>query len=300
MEKIFNVDDLILKLILYKDLAKTLRDTLFIRTTDRIFVQAAKKNLTAEKLANSSYSTVEYIIDVYKDLLQNKDLLNWIITELEKKLKYKIKFDTRQIDDLARSIYTDIDRKDTLRYLMNKRNFKSIQEEIDKFSQAGNVFFNLDDIDLEIDEALDINSSPLHDISLSEGIPIIYINGNVIIGANLANRQYHYMLFKKYCETPSLHKFDIIKKTDEEWKELIKNVSREEIFDLMCEYECTTAIQPKGQKAILILVAFDNLHEAVQAFKTQISNCGKIFACNDSGTQLTRKAKFKRLMKKIG
>lgn len=300
MEKIFNVDDLISKLILYKDLAKTLRDTLFIDITDRIFVQAAKKNLSAEELANSSYSTVEYIIDAYKDLLQNKDLLNWIITELEKKLKYKIKFDKRQIDDLARSIYTDIDRKDTLQFLVNKRNFKFIQEEIDELSQAGNVFFNLDDIDLEIDEALDINSSPLHDISLSEGVPIIYVNGNAIIGANLANRQYHYMLFKKYCETPSLHKFDIIKKTNEEWKELVKDKSGEEILNLMHQYKCTVAIRPKDQKAILILTTHGNLHEAVQAFKTQISNCGKIFACNDSWTQLTRKAKFKRLMKKIG
>ena len=68
----------------------------------------------------------------------------------------------------------------------------------------------------------------------------------------------------------------------------------------MHQYKCTVAIRPKDQKAILILLAFDNLYEAVQAFKTQISNCGKIFACNNSGTQLTRKAKFKRLMKKIG
>lgn len=300
MEKNFSVGDLISKLLLYKDLVEFLQDILFAQTTDRLFMRAAKEHLYAYELVNSTNS--RSIINIYKDLLQNTDLLNWLITELEKKLKYKIKFDKRQIDDLARSIYQNIDGKNTLNFIIDKRNYEYIWKGIDTLSQraGSNAFFNLDDIDLEIGESMDINDSSLRNISTFKGIPIIYVNGNVITSTNFENREYYYMQFKKYCEIPSLHQFDIIKKADEEWKELVKDKSKEEILSLMHQYKCTVAIQPKDQKAILILTAYDNLYEAVRAFKAQISNCGKIFACNDSGTQLTRKAKFNRLMKKIG
>ena len=168
------------------------------------------------------------------------------------------------------------------------------------------IAFSLDKLNLEIDESIILNAVMFHDITLNKSIPIIYVNGNVIADfttpVNGNERVYHSVLFKQYCEDMSLHKNDRIKKTKEEWGNLTKNLEPDnmKLSQIMNDYKCVRAVQPINGKAVAIIISFGNAKEAAKAFQAQLPNCGNVFAFDDSGAQLTRKAKFKRLMKKIG
>lgn len=82
-------------------------------------------------------------------------------------------------------------------------------------------------------------------------VPILYINGNFLKGDNALYadattayenvRQYHMHLAQQYYNDMSLHKYDIIEKTSEEWKaeninhilgigSLLKNVPLAKVF----------------------------------------------------------------------
>ena len=80
---------------------------------------------------------------------------------------------------------------------------------------------------LKIGESLPFSESLLHSLSHSNDfIPIIYVNGNVISSQDFSTnrvsptngRLYHAFLVDEYLENMSLHKNDIIKQTEEEWR----------------------------------------------------------------------------------
>lgn len=164
----------------------------------------------------------------------------------------------------------------------------------------------LDKINIATDESIPINDRLFHELTHSDKyIPIIYINENVIVGQavnDIANgRIHHSSLFKVYCKDMSLHKSDKIKKSPEEWSNIVKGVSSysQEMNAIMRQYQCVRAVQSVTSTAVAIIIAFNNISEAANAFKNQLANCDKVFACNDSWTELTKEAKLKRLMHKI-
>lgn len=195
-------------------------------------------------------------------------------------------------------------------YLLNKYNDIIMNYFIDNsdFIQAdinAHSASELDKIDIKKGESIPINGALFHELTHSDKyIPIIYVNGNVITGQivhDIKNgRIHHSSLFKAYCKDMQLHKFDKIKKSKEEWSNLVKDISSysEEMSLLMDKYQCVRAVQSVNGTAVAIIAAYHNVKEAADAFKNQLANCNKVFACNDSWTEL-KEAKIKRLMIKI-
>lgn len=253
----------------------------------------------------SSTAIINYI-NSYKS-----DIISYIQERLENKY-LGIIFSNYVIEDsLPFPLLEKIDKNETrklaeflLSVIYNNNNKTQIIEERMEERQK-NTAPNLDKLNLEIGESIILNGIMFHNITFDKSIPIIYVNGNVIADfttpTNGNNRVHHSVLFKQYCEDYSLHKNDQIKKTQEEWENLTKDLEPDTIklHQIMNDYKCVRAIQPTNGKAVAIIISFDNTKEAAKAFQAQLPNCGNVFAFDESMTFLERKARLNRLMKKV-
>lgn len=253
----------------------------------------------------SSTAIINYI-NSYKS-----DIISYIQKRLENKY-LGIIFSNYVIEDsLPFPLLEKIDKNETrklaeflLSVIYNNNNKTQIIEERMEERQK-NTAPNLDKLNLEIGESIILNGIMFHNITFDKSIPIIYVNGNVIADfttpTNGNNRVHHSVLFKQYCEDYSLHKNDQIKKTQEEWENLTKDLEPDTIklHQIMNDYKCVRAVQPTNGKAVAIIISFDNAKEAAKAFQAQLPNCGNVFAFDESMTFLERKARLNRLMKKV-
>lgn len=273
---------------------------------------------TATQAAQNKISANEQIIQ----FINNEELIKFCSHELHKCYNRHInglfidiinnaKIKHRQYPLFLRGELTDNEFNKIAQFLYNKYKEELINYLIDNIDALqtdinSHTASELDNINITTGESISINGNLFHELTHSDKyIPIIYINGNVIAGEAIRDidggRIHHSSLFKAYCEDMSLHKFDKIKKSPKEWADLIKGISTfsQAMSRLMEQYKCVWAVQSITGTAVAIIVAYNNIAEAADAFKNQLLNCDKVFACNDSWTELTKEAKLKRLMKKV-
>ena len=271
-----------------------------------IITRAAKNNLSADEQISSLINSDELINFCSFELQEYYNMKEFFIYIVNKEkinnnyypLLLRGKLSNTEFVKLAQYLY-DKYNEILINYLIDNIDF--LQGDINAHQAS-----ELDKIDMSTGESIPINGELFHELTHSDKyIPIIYINGNVVVGEAVNDsdngRIHHSSLFKAYCKDMSLHKFDKIKKSEYEWKDLIKGISiySHEISILMEKYKCVRAVQSVTGTAVAIIVAYNNVSEAANAFKNQLSNCDKVFACNDSWTELTKEAKLKRLMKKV-
>lgn len=181
------------------------------------------------------------------------------------------------------------------KYLMNPENLKVITNNVlnkKRIQSKINAYtIDLDTIQLEIGESMPLSSDLLHTLSHTEEyVPIIYVNGNIIVGKNTSSiadsRQRHIHLFDEYLHNMDLHANDIVEKTPEEWAKI------EATDENMLTYQCNRAVQKANQpsSAIAIFADCGNAAEAAAALSNKF-HC-RVFLTSDDMLEIIRKAKL--------
>lgn len=158
-----------------------------------------------------------------------------------------------------------------------------------------NKYTNINDINIEIGESVSLHPELFHILTHTDQfLPILYINGNVLIGEQvqdkLNGRIHHDTLKELYLKDMSYHKDDIMHKSKEEWEKITPKKSWE-IPDVR-------AVKEINGTAAVILYGDDDFNVAAKAISQKLNN-GKVFAMSDSTKELSRLARHKRLKKLI-
>ena len=158
-----------------------------------------------------------------------------------------------------------------------------------------NKYTNINNIDIEIGESVPLHPELFHILTHTDQfLPILYINGNVLIGEQvqdkLNGRIHHDTLKELYLKDMSYHKNDIIHKSKEEWEK----INSEESWKI----PDVRAVKEINGTAVVILYGDDNFNVAAKAISQKLDN-GKVFAMSDSTKGLSRLARHKRLKKLV-
>ena len=130
---------------------------------------------------------------------------------------------------------------------------------------------NIDKLDLEIGEERDLDDGFFNRLHHSSQFkPVVYINGNVIVGDETDERErtHHGVLYNAYGKNEKFHKNDIIKKPMEEWKKI------EWTWDECRKYHGVSAVIQTEN--VCTINGFDYTDEAAQAINKKLG-C-KVFA----------------------
>lgn len=188
--------------------------------------------------------------------------------------------------------------KELLKYIQTEDMSLIDEQELEKKVNA-HYAANLDKLKLEVNESIELDGNLLHALLHSDVyVPIIYINGNIVRGTKIVSdegRTHHYELYLDYLSDMSLHKDDIIKKTEEEWLEELDKAKTD------------TALMYKNWKDLMRIVAddknnivvFSGYSEAGKEKLKEVLDEIKIYVVSDNATLLTRLARKKRIQKYI-
>lgn len=298
----------------YFSFCKTYKDIITIMNIKRY------RNCILQYIRNIVSTTAPKIIvdNMLKNNLSEEDSITNVRTDLFKLLKGLLervfiqdRLDMYLTNSANKTIIclkltdTDIDKL-TQALLNNKSIFKEIQALtetittdneflIDQLEKEKNDKIGIKDLAIGESRKIDGNYfwwDQSHDLSY---IPIVYINGNVIIGnSNVVSsdwghgRVHHNELVYNYFHDMSLHKNDIIILDASEWEKLDAYD-----YDEVRKYHAVRAVMKHD--IITLIDGGEYRDEAVNAFINKLSSC-QVLALSDDMTEITRKASFSKLL----
>lgn len=259
---------------------------------------------------------VEYVTDSFNNLLEdhlaflelnakniNKQEIKTLITSMITEL-YKDKFDiTSSNEDGTLFLIYQLNNNQLQEVInkvfINNKTFNLVnkllrsvdQNTVDKKIKTKKIA-NLDDLDLKLYETIDVDEEFFtrlhHDSSYR---PLIYINGNVILGDEVdgEERRFHDTLFRAYGNDKKLHTNDIIKMPMSKWKSL-----HLDSWNVYRKFKGVRAVMQKHN--VCTIDGFEFTEEAVAAIKKKY-NC-KVFAVNYNNDDFGKLKRFAKLMQK--